>query len=129
MKKLKKSQTEPSIVMDSAATSTVIRRADANYVSVLQDLSNKVFFNANGSKSNAGNKAKLKYNIREPTNDPDMVSSLAMNSLLSTSKLADADYITVFTKDEVQNFDSETTNLKIEGDAIMKGWRCPETKL
>ena len=58
-----------------------------------------------------------------------MVPALAMNLLLGTSKLADANYITVFTKDEVQVFDSEATKLNIEGEAVMKGWRCPQTKL
>jgi hypothetical protein len=52
-----------------------------------------------------------------------------MNSLLSTSKLADASYVTVFTKDEVQVFDTETTPFKIEGKMVMQGWRCPKTKL
>eukprot|EP00956_Cyclotella_meneghiniana_P035503 scaffold115472_cov29-Cyclotella_meneghiniana.AAC.1 len=122
-------QGPPSIVMDSAATSTVIREADKNHVQVLQDLSNKTFLNANGTRSKAGNKAKLLYKIREPANEADMVPSLAMNSLLSTSKLADANYITVFTKDEVQVFDAEATKLNIEGEAVMKGWRCPQTKL
>jgi hypothetical protein len=37
-----------------------------------------------------------------------MVPSLSMNSLMNTSKLVDADYVTVFTKEEVQVFDAET---------------------
>jgi hypothetical protein len=52
-----------------------------------------------------------------------------MNSLLSTSKLADANYITVFDKDEVKIFDAELANFKVTGKAVLKGWRCPETRL
>ena len=40
-----------------------------------------------------------------PAVDADMVPDLAKNSLLSTGKLADADYATVFTRDEVKVFD------------------------
>jgi hypothetical protein len=48
---------------------------------------------------------------------------------LSTSKLADADYVTLFTKDEVCVFDTEAAKFKVEGEVVMRGWRCPETKL
>jgi hypothetical protein len=44
--------------------------------------------------------------MREPATDADVVPGLAMNSLLSTSKLADANYVTVFTNDEVKIFDA-----------------------
>jgi hypothetical protein len=44
-----------TIVADSAATSTVIRNADAEHVDVLETKSQKVFQNANGTLSSAGN--------------------------------------------------------------------------
>jgi hypothetical protein len=119
----------PSIVMDSAATSTVIKESDTAYVDVLDENSPKTFYNANGTKSKAGKKAVLQYNLRKPATDADMVPSLSMNSLLSTSKLADANYITIFTKDEVKVIDGETSSLNIKGDVVMQGWRCPMTKL
>jgi hypothetical protein len=56
----------PSIVVDSAATSTVIRSIDEKYVTVLDEPSTKVFKNANGTESRAGKKAKLDYNMRDP---------------------------------------------------------------
>jgi hypothetical protein len=46
-----------TIVADSAATSTVIRKADAEHVDVLETKSQKVFQNANGTLSSAGNEA------------------------------------------------------------------------
>ena len=118
-----------SIVVDSAATSTVIRAEDVEHVELLPTRSTKVFYNANGTVSKAGQKAKLHYNLRETAKDADTVPSLALNSLLSTSKLADANYITIFTPDEVKVFDAEISKLHITGEAVMKGWRCPKTKL
>jgi hypothetical protein len=44
------------------------------------------------------------YNLREPAGKADMVPDLAMNSLLSTAKCADANYVTLFTKDKVRIF-------------------------
>ena len=120
---------EPSIVMDSAATSTCIKANDEAHVKVLEEDSNKVFECANGTMSKAGKKAKLDYNMREPATDADTVPNLSTNSLLSTSKLADAGYITIFTKDEVKVFDGENVAIKVDGNAVMKGWRCPRTKL
>jgi hypothetical protein len=116
-------------VMESAATSTVIRAEDEQYINSTNEPSTKVFYNANGTLSRAGNKATLRYNLRNPANEADMVPSLSMNSLMSTSKLADANYITVFTKEEVQVFDAEAAKFNVEGHVVMKGWRCPITKL
>jgi hypothetical protein len=45
------------------------------------------------------------------------------------SSVADANYITIFTPDEVKVFDAEVSKLHITGEAVMKGWRCPKTKL
>ena len=119
----------PTIVMDSGATSTCIREQDTKYVNKLKQDSPKTFLNANGTISKAGKKAELQYNMRQPAMDADMVPGLAMNSLLSTSKLADANYITVFTQDKVQVFDAETAKFHVEGKLVMKGWRCPNTGL
>jgi len=84
-------------------------------VDVLEPKSRKVFQNANGTLSSAGNEARLKYNLREPAAKADMVPDLAANSLLSTAKCADANYATLFTKDEVKVFDLELTKINIEG--------------
>jgi hypothetical protein len=120
----------PSIVVDTGATSTVIRQADEEHVDVLPEKSDKTFLNANGTMSKAGNKARLRYKLRSPaTTDAETVRDLVHNSLLSTSKLADADYVTLFTKDEVCVFDTEAAKFKVEGEVVMRGWRCPETKL
>jgi hypothetical protein len=119
----------PNVVMDSAATSTVIHPKDNDHVIITNEKSPKMFCNANGTVSAAGMKAQLPFNLRAPANEAETVPSLAMNSLLSTSKLADANYITIFTKDEGKVFDAETARVNISGEAVVKGWRCPTTKL
>jgi hypothetical protein len=127
--KRKMKHDEPSIVVDSGATSTCIRPRDAAHVQILNEQSPKVFINANGTTSRAGNKAKLLYDLRATAIEADMVPNLAMNSLLSTGKMADANYVTVFTQDEVKVFDAETAPFQMEGCMVMQGWRCPKTKL
>jgi hypothetical protein len=71
--------------------------------------------NANGTTSKAGKQAVLKNDLRTSACNADIVPGLAMNSLLSTSKLANANYITVFDKDEVRIFDAELANFKVTG--------------
>jgi hypothetical protein len=105
-------------VVDSAATSTVIKASDAADVDILNEESNKTFYDANGTTSKAGKKAKLKLKLRAPPIDADIVLSLSMNSLLSKSKLADANYITIFTNGEVKIIDGDTAKLNIEGDVV-----------
>lgn len=109
----RKERNEATAVMDSGATSTCIREEDTSEVEVLRTNSNKTFYNANGTLSDATKKARLQYDIRQPANDADVVPDLAMNSLISMSKLADANYITMFTNDEVMVFDAETTKFNI----------------
>jgi hypothetical protein len=92
----------PTIVPDSGATSTCIRKEDEEFVEILNGDSSKRFQNANGKISEAGKKAKLPFQMRHPATDADTVPDVANNSLLSTSKTADANYVTAFTKGDVQ---------------------------
>ena len=84
--------------------------------------SGKTFFNANGTQSVAGKQAKLQLPLREPAKTADMVLGLAMNSLLSGSKLAEANYIAIFTPDKVKIFDTENTRINIDGEAVLQEW-------
>jgi hypothetical protein len=119
----------PTIVPDSGATSTCIRKEDEEFVEILNEDSPKRFQNANGTISEAGKKARLPFEMRHPATDADTVPDVANNSLLSTSKTADANYVTVFTKDDVRIFDAETAPFEVTGKVVLEGWRCPETGL
>jgi len=102
---------------------------DSEGIQPTGERSNKVFYNANGSRTLAGERAILPFQLWEPANQAEIVPGLAMNLLLSTRKCADANYITLFTPEEVKIFDVETTRINIDGEAILHGWQCPQTKL
>jgi hypothetical protein len=51
------------------------------------------------------------------------------HSLLSTSKLVEADYIAIYDKQEVNFYDAMTTKIVVLEEAVLKGWQCPVTKL
>jgi len=50
------------------------------------------------------------------------VPSIKTHSLLSTAKFAEAGYITVFDKEEVDTYDAQNTTLKVSKGAILQGW-------
>ena len=48
--------------------------------------------------------------------------SIETYSLLSTAKFAEAGYITVFDKEEVNIYNAQNTTLKVSKGAILRGW-------
>ena len=48
------------------------------------------------------------------------------NSLVSTSKSAKADYITIFDKDEVGVYDAQNAQVNATRGSILIGWRYPK---
>ena len=109
-----------SAVYDSGATSNCGRIGDD--FEPTNKKSNKVFHMPNGDTAAASAQAKLKLNIREPARTVDMVPDLKHNSLLSASKFADANYITVLTPTEVLIYNGNDLTLRINKDAILRGW-------
>eukprot|EP00956_Cyclotella_meneghiniana_P004952 scaffold6096_cov39-Cyclotella_meneghiniana.AAC.8 len=71
-----------------------------------------------------GNQARLKNGLRGVASLAELVPSLKHNSLISTSKLADANYHTVFTPTEVLVYDGELQVVKVP---VWKGWRDNST--
>ena len=51
-----------------------------------------------------------------------MVPSLRGASLLSTSKIANAGYVTVYNSDEVNVYDGRTSTIKVSEAAFLQGW-------
>ncbi len=51
------------------------------------------------------------------------------HSLLSTNKLVEADYISIYDKQEVNFYNATTTKIVVSEEAVLKGWQCPVTKL
>jgi hypothetical protein len=122
----KKQSMEGTAVMDSGTTSTVIQPKDNKYVIDTKVPSNKIFTVATGEQAKGGNQAKLQINLRGQAATADMVPTLRHNSLISTSKLADANYHTVFTPNEVLVYDGAVEANKVP---VWKGWRDSETGL
>ena len=115
---------DASAVMDSGTTSTVIRPEDAIHVTDTKIPSNKIFTVATGEQARGGNQALLRNGLRGVAAQAELVPTLKHNSLISTSKLADADYHTVFTPTEVLVYDGEVRADKIP---VWKGWRDSST--
>jgi hypothetical protein len=123
--------TIPSAFADSGATSnvgTTKDRARRAFVPTGRQ-STKAFRMPNGSIEPATTTDLLQHNLRAPARDIHIVPSIERDSLLSVSKFVDANYIAIFDKDEVQIFDANNTKIKVSRAAILRGWRCPNTKL
>ncbi len=53
----------------------------------------------------------------------------AQNSLLSTSKVVDADYIAIYDKEEKIFYDAKSTRITVLEESVSKGWGCPASGL
>ena len=97
----------PSIVADSAATSSV--GTPTAPLIPTGCISNKIFQLPDGMRTAAATVSKLTHNIRQPAKDVHIIPSIESNSLLSTAKFAEAGYITVFDNEEVNIYDAYDT--------------------
>ena len=75
-----------------------------------------------GGTARASNKAKLEHKLRNPARDVDMVPMLAEYTLLSASKFADANYISIYDKNEVNIYDARTAKITVSEEAVLQGW-------
>ena len=82
-----------------------------------------------GETTTATNQALLRHDVREPARTVDMVPALEHNSLLSASKFADANYITILTPNEVLIYDGDELTINVDKDAVLRGWRDRSTGL
>ena len=67
-------------------------------------------------------KANMNNNLRELSRIVDMVPALKHNLLMTASKFADANYITVLTPKELLIHDGNELKLQASGQAISTGW-------
>ena len=58
-----------------------------------------------------------------------MVPSLRGASLLSTRKLDDAEYVTIYDGNEVNMYDGRTARIHVNESAVLQGWQCPRKRL
>ncbi len=71
--------------------------------------------------------AKLSYNVHLPAKDIHITPGINENSLITTNKMADAGYITVFDKDTVKMYDAHNTRVIGTRDAVINGWHEDKT--
>jgi hypothetical protein len=110
----------PSIVVDSAATSSV--GTPTAPLIPTGCISNKIFQLPDGTRTAAATVSKLVHNVRQPAKDIHIVPSIESKSLLSTAKFVKACYITVFDNKEVNIYDTHNTTFKVSRAAILRGW-------
>ena len=84
---------------------------------------------ANGNAAPATKVRLLQQPLRDPARNIDIVPSLRGASLLSTSKLADTGYVTMYDGYKVNVYDSRTATIKVSEAAVLQGWRCPRARL
>ena len=119
-----------SMIVDSGTTSTIGSIFDDRNDKFIPtgEKSTKVFKVANGIEEKATEKKLLQHKLRPASREVNIVPGIT-NSLLSTSKLADDNYITIFDKDKVEIFDATNTKVITTRGAIIRGFRCPITGL
>ena len=59
----------------------------------------------------------------------DMVPALAEKFLLIGGKFVDAGYVSIFDGSEVNLYDGQSNKINVSEEAVLKGWRYPNTKL
>jgi hypothetical protein len=119
--------TIPSAVSDTGATSSAFLKEDLSIPTGC--VSSMVFHLLNGAVAPATTVNKLLHNVRSPTRNVNIVPSLVENSLLSTSKFANAGYTAIYNENEVNFYDAKTTKITVSAKVVLKGWRCPRTVL
>jgi hypothetical protein len=119
--------TIPSAVSNTSATLSAFLMSDPSHPT--GRVSSAVFHLLNGAVTPATTVNKLLHNVCAPAQDVNIVPSLVGNSLLSTSKFAEAGYTAIYDKDEVNFYNTRTTKITVLADAVLKGWRCPRMNL
>ena len=116
----------PSAASDTGATASAFKPSDPTIPTGIQ--SNTSFGGAFGDIAKATTVNKLQHKLREPARSVHIVPDVK-DSLLSTSKMVDADYIAVYDNKEVNFYDAKTTKIVITEEAVLTGYRCPTVGL
>ena len=83
----------------------------------------------NGNIEEASDMGKLHHNVRHPAKDMHIVPGIERDSLLNIPKFADANYVAIFDKDEVNIYNANKTTIVESRGTILQGWQCKNTNL
>jgi hypothetical protein len=113
----------PSAIADSGATSSVGTKRDKkrNAFVATGRQSDKSFRMPNGDVEEASDMDELLHDVRHPAKDVHIVPGIERDSLLSIPKFADANYVAIFDKDEVNIYDANKTTIVVSRGAILRG--------
>ena len=88
-----------------------------------------MFALADGYPTPATNISMLEHRVRNPACTVNMVPALANQSLLSRGKFSETGYVYVCDGDKFNIYDGHTAKITVSDKAVLKGWRCPRTRL
>ena len=117
----------PSTAADSGATSGIGTSKDPSKRTGRPSL--KKFILPDGNIAPATEIAEYPFNVRDPAKELHITPGIHENSLLSTGKFADANYISIFDKEEVNIYDANDTIITVTRGAILRGYRDPKSTL
>ncbi len=115
----------PSAIANSGATSSVGTKKDRkrNAFIMTGRQSDKAFRMPNGEVEEASDMDKFQHKVRHPAKDVHIVPGIKRDSLFSIPKFADASYVTIFDKDEVNIYDANKSKNIVSCSAILQGWQ------
>jgi hypothetical protein len=116
----------PLAISDTGATASAFKPLDPSVPMGI--CSTATFGGAFGKQATATTMNKLHHKLCTPARSIHIVPQV-QNSLLSTSKVVNADYIAIYDKEEVNFYDAKTTKVTISEEAVLKGWQCPAAEL
>ena len=71
----------------------------------------------------------MHHPVRKPARTVNIVPGLADQSLLSGGKFSKAGYVSICDNTEVNIYDGRTVKITVSEEAVLKGWRCPRTRM
>ncbi len=111
----------PSTIANSRATSSIGTKRDRKrnkFIETGRQL-DKAFRMPNGEVEEASNMDKFQHNVRHPAKDVHIVPGIEYDSLFSIPKFADANYVVIFDKDEVNIYNANKTKIIVSHSAIL----------
>jgi hypothetical protein len=108
----------PSAISNTGATVSTIKPLDPSVPTGIQ--STATFGRAFGEQATATTMNKFNHKVRKPAQSVHIVPQV-QTSLLSTSKVVNADYITIYDQEEVNFYDMKRTKITISEEAVLKG--------
>ncbi len=82
--------------------------------------SDKAFRMPNGEVEEASDMDELHHDVRHPAKDVHIAPGFERDSLLSIPKFADANYVAIFDKDEINIYDANKTSIIVSRGAILQ---------